>query len=125
MVTTPYQRGRSREYQVLRMLREQGWYCSRSAMSHGPVDIFAARKGKVVLIQVKSGNGRMSRSDVEEFVSWAKGFDAQGELWVYRKGGKLMRKLLHTPRNDRARSGFAVSRPRGGNAGAGISRKIN
>ena len=98
MVGTPYHRGRSREYQVLKLLRKEGWLCSRSAMSHGPIDVFAARDGKVRLIQVKSGTGRMSSDDKLQLQYWAKSFKAYGELWLFRKG-KIEKEILYSPQN--------------------------
>jgi len=50
MVSTPYFRGRNREYRAMGTLKIKGWRCSRSAMSHGPVDIFAGKDGKTLLI---------------------------------------------------------------------------
>ncbi|MFH0847997.1 MAG: hypothetical protein V1857_00660 [archaeon] len=92
MVSTPYYRGRSREYQVMRRLRSEGWLCSRSAASHGPVDIFAAKEGEVVLIQVKSGKGRLSPAERETLRSWAQAYQARAEVWFFKK--RTTEKLL-------------------------------
>ncbi len=89
MVSTPYTRGRSREYQVLRMLRGEGWLCSRSAASHGPVDIFAGKGGMMLMIQVKSGTGRATREEREILKSWGKAFQGRVEIWRFRKGRAL------------------------------------
>ena len=35
------------------MLKSQGWVVARSAGSHGPVDVFAAKEGIILLVQVK------------------------------------------------------------------------
>jgi len=83
MVSTAYARGRSREYQVLRKLRSEGWYCSRSAASHGPVDVFAAKNGKVRMIQVKSGRGRLKPGDRETLKRWAQAFAGTVEVWYF------------------------------------------
>ena len=104
MVGTPYHRGRSREYQVLKLLRKEGWLCSRSAMSHGPIDVFAARNGKDRLIQVKSGTGRMSSDDKIQLKHWAKSFKAYGELWLFRKG-KIEKEILYSPHANLNRNG--------------------
>ena len=95
MVSTPYTRGRSREYQVLRRLREEGWFCSRSAASHGPVDIFAGRNGTVLMVQVKSGKGRASKAERETLRLWGKAFRGRVEIWKYRKGKPLERELVY------------------------------
>lgn len=95
MVSTPYTRGRSREYQVLKKLREEGWLCSRSAASHGPVDIFAGREGKVLMVQVKSGKGRVSKTEREKLKLWGQAFRGRVEIWKFRKGKPLDRELVY------------------------------
>jgi len=86
---TNYTRGRSREYQAINRLRKEGYCCSRSAVSHGPVDVYAAKDGIVRLIQVKSGTSRMKKGEVEILKSWGDAFDATAEIWYYKKRGKL------------------------------------
>jgi Holliday junction resolvase len=96
MVSTPYTRGRSREYQVLRLLREEGWFCTRSAASHSPVDIFAGRKGRMLMVQVKSGEGRATVADRETLKHWGEAFHATVEIWRFRKGKPLVRETVYT-----------------------------
>jgi Holliday junction resolvase len=91
---TNYTRGRSREYETMRRLRDDGWVCSRSAMSHGPVDVFAAKDGIVRLIQVKSGSSRMKKGEVEILKSWGDAFGGIAEVWYYRKRGRLQRHVV-------------------------------
>ncbi len=88
MVSTPYYRGRNREYQVLRKLRDEGWLCSRSAASHGPVDVFAAKGGNVLLIQVKSGKGRLTQEDKGILRVWAQAYHGRAEAWFFNKRSK-------------------------------------
>ena len=95
MVSTPYTRGRSREYQVLRKLREEGWFCSRSAASHGPVDIFAGRRGRTLMVQVKSGEGRATEADRKTLKLWGKAFRGTVEIWRFRKGKPLERETVY------------------------------
>jgi len=95
LVSTPYTRGRSREYQVLRKLREEGWYCSRSAASHGPVDIFAGRNGQVLMVQVKSGNARASPEEKRLLKVWGRAFRGRVEVWSYKKGRSLERETIY------------------------------
>ena len=92
MVSTPYSRGRSREYAAIKMLKEEGWLCSRSAKSHSPVDIFAGKDGKLLLIQVKSGSARVSRDELSELRVWAEAFGGRAEVWFFKRGGKVVRK---------------------------------
>jgi Holliday junction resolvase len=78
----------------MRLLRAKGWVCSRSAMSHGPVDVFAAKAGKVILIQVKSGSARMSQRDIKLLKSYALAFNADAEVWSFKKRGKIQKVKL-------------------------------
>jgi len=83
-----YYRGREKEYRVLRSLRSEGWLCSRSAASHSPADIFAAKDGHVLIIQVKSGRARVSGKEKETLRAWGKAYGARVEIWHFkgRKG---------------------------------------
>ncbi len=94
MVSTPYYRGRAKEYKVMEILRKEGWFCSRSAMSHGPVDIFAGKDGKTVLIQVKSGKSRIDKKGREELIRWAKAFGAEAEVWYIRKKKDILKEKI-------------------------------
>ncbi|MHB1869113.1 MAG: PDDEXK family nuclease [Nitrososphaerales archaeon] len=87
-------------------LRNDGWVCSRSAMSHGPVDVFAAKAGKILLIQVKSGSSRMKKLELETFKIWADQFNASAEIWYYKKRGKLQR---HSVRKQLIEQPLAIS----------------
>ena len=95
MGSTPYTRGRSREYQVLRKLRGEGWFCSRSAASHGPVDIFAGRNGRTLMVQVKSGTGRASKEERELLKLWGKAFRGRVEIWKFKKGKPLEKEIVY------------------------------
>jgi Holliday junction resolvase len=95
MVSTAYTRGRSREYRVLHTLRKEGWLCSRSAASHGPVDIFAGKEGQTLLIQVKSGKGRMSPLEMKILRTWAEAYKGRAELWHFHKRKGLRKILVH------------------------------
>ena len=94
-MTTNYYRGRAKEYKVMSILRSEGWVCSRSAMSHGPVDVFAAKNGEIVVIQVKSGKARIGREESMIFVQWAQAFGAIGELWQFKGRKGLERRVFH------------------------------
>jgi Holliday junction resolvase len=91
MVSTAYTRGRSREYQVLKQLRREGWHCSRSAASHGPVDVFAGKDGVIRMIQVKSGQSKLRPGDKETLKLWAQAYAGVAEVWYFskRKGRKI------------------------------------
>ena len=70
-------------------LRTKGWMCSRSAKSHGPVDVFAAKAGKVLLIQVKSGSSRVRKTELGLLKSYALAFNADAEVWSFVKRRKV------------------------------------
>jgi Holliday junction resolvase len=95
MVSTPYTRGRSREYQVLHKLREEGWFCSRSAASHGPIDIFAGRHGTILMVQVKSGKGRATEAERKTLKEWGAAYQGRVEIWKFKKGRPLERETVY------------------------------
>ena len=90
-----YVRGRSREYSALYALRNEGWMASRSAASHGAVDVFAAKGGKVLLVQVKSGRARATKEELEELVRWGESANGDAEVWYYRGRGKVVKRRVH------------------------------
>jgi len=90
-----YNSGRSREYRTMSSLRKDGWMVSRSAASHGAVDVFAAKDGKVLLIQVKSGKARATKEELEELLEWGKNSNGDAEVWYYKGGGTVVKRRVH------------------------------
>lgn len=82
----------------MRILRREGWLVSRSAASHGAVDVFAAKEGKLLLIQVKSGRARVKRQELEELVKWGKNSNGDAEVWHFRDGGNVERRRVYKAR---------------------------
>jgi len=41
---TKYKNGAAREYRIMKKLEAEGWFCIRSAGSHGPIDIIALKR---------------------------------------------------------------------------------
>ncbi len=68
---------------------------SRSAASHGAVDVFAAKDGKVLLVQVKSGRARATKEELEELAKWGKNSNGDAEVWYYKGRGKVVRRRVH------------------------------
>lgn len=95
MVSTQYVRGRAKEYRAMSMLRSQGWMVSRSAASHGAVDVFAAKGGKLLLVQVKSGRARVKKEELEELVRWAKESNGDAEVWHFKGRGRFEKRRVH------------------------------
>ena len=76
-------------------LRKDGWLVARSAASHGAVDVFAAKDGKVLLVQVKSGKARATKVEMEELHSWGKNANGDAEVWYYTGRGEAVRRRVH------------------------------
>ena len=92
---TRYQKGRAREYRVMAILKSEGWLVSRSAASHGAVDVFAAKDGKMLLVQVKSGRARVKKEEIQELVQWGKNSSGDAEVWHFKNGGKLEKRRVY------------------------------
>ncbi len=93
-MVTQYERGRSKEYKTMELLRGEGWVVARSAGSHGPVDIFAAKDGSILLVQVKRGRARMKSDEAKELVKWAEAFNADAEIWHFKGRGNLLKRRV-------------------------------
>lgn len=76
-------------------LKKDGWMVSRSAASHGAVDVFAAKEGRILLLQVKSGKARATREELEELVKWGKNSNGDAEVWYYKGRGKVVKRRVY------------------------------
>ena len=94
-MVTQYTRGRAAEYRAMQLLRREEWIVARSAGSHSPADLFAAKEGKVLLVQVKNGSARVKKDEMTELVKWAAHFNADAEVWFFRGRRELERKKIH------------------------------
>ena len=77
------------------MLKEDGWVVSRSAASHGAVDVFAAKAGRLLLVQVKSGKARVRKEEMEELVRWGRESNGDAEVWHFRGRGELEKRRVY------------------------------
>ena len=77
------------------ILKKDGWLVSRSAASHGPVDVFAAKDGRLLLIQVKSGRARANKAELEELTRWGVQSHGDAEVWSFKTGGKLEKRRIY------------------------------
>ncbi len=82
----------------MEILRKQGWMVSRSAASHGAVDVFAAKDGRVLLVQVKSGRARASKQELEELSRWGESCNGDAEVWHFRGRGTLTKRRVYAAR---------------------------
>ena len=96
-----YNKGRSHEYGAMLALKKEGWMVARSAASHGAVDVFAAKEGRVLLLQVKSGNARATREELEELAEWGKSANGDAEVCYYKGRGKVVKRRVHAARMER------------------------
>ena len=97
-----YNRGRAREYSTMESLKSEGWMVSRSAASHGAVDVFAAKDGKVLLVQVKSGRARATKEELDELVRWGKSSSGDAEVWYYKGRGKVVKRRVYAAKRGSA-----------------------
>ncbi len=84
------------------MLKQDGWLVARSAASHGAVDVFAVKDGKILLVQVKSGAARITKEELDELVRWGKSSDGDAEVWHFKGGGEIVRRRVHRSRRGGA-----------------------
>lgn len=84
----------------MQALKRDGWMVSRSAASHGAVDVFAAKGGRVLLVQVKSGRARVTKEELEQLVEWGKSSNGDAEVWHF-KGGKLVKRRVYAAKRER------------------------
>ena len=77
------------------ILKKEGWLVSRSAASHGAVDVFAAKDGRLLLIQVKSGRARAKKSELETLTLWGEQSNGDAEVWSFKNGGKLDKRRIY------------------------------
>jgi len=76
-------------------LKKDGWMVSRSAASHGAVDVFAAKGGRILLVQVKSGKARVKKEEMEELVRWGRESNGDAEVWHFKGRGHLEKRRVY------------------------------
>ena len=59
------------------------------------MDIFAGRKGQILMVQVKSGKGRATDEERRILVEWGKAYQGRVEIWKYKKGKPLERETVY------------------------------
>ena len=97
-----YVSGRSAEYKTMGALKKDGWMVARSAASHGAVDVFAAKEGRILLVQVKKGRARATREELEELARWGKSANGDAEVWYYKERGRLVKRRVFASRRGNA-----------------------
>jgi Holliday junction resolvase len=67
------------------LLEEMGYLVIRSAGSHTPIDLLAAKEGVRLAVQVKVRGG-LKKKEKKRFLEWAKQFDAKPVLATKKRG---------------------------------------
>src|SRR5208283_3748142 len=76
-------RGCGRKDRAMQILRKDGWKCSGPA---GPIDLFASKRGKLLLVRITRGSAVLSKQDRSELRSWSRTFRAdRAETWFFGK----------------------------------------
>lgn len=84
----------------MNLLKQAGWKVARSAASHGAVDVFAAKEGRVLLVQVKSGRARVTKEELEQLVEWGKNSNGDAEVWHFT-AGKLVKRRVYAAKRGK------------------------
>lgn len=85
-MATSYERGRSAEYTVKRMLEGMGYkWIIRSAASHTPIDLLASNGKDILAVQCKVG-GYLNSEDRKMLSQWADRFKAAPTFACKKKG---------------------------------------
>ena len=80
-----YKKGRALEYECKKVLEGMGYFCIRSAGSHSPADIVAAKRGQILLVQVQK-QSHLPREKEQALKAAAKQAGAIG-LFAYKRRG--------------------------------------
>jgi Holliday junction resolvase len=81
-----YSKGMAVERKVKSKLESKGWFVRRTKGSRGPYDLYAMKRGKKLLVQVKSGSSSFSRAQKLRLRQEAKRKGAKALLIRYRRG---------------------------------------
>jgi len=105
MANKNYEQGRRLEYKTIKHF-EDNMSCTatRAAGSHGLADVIAWDSRSFWLVQVKSGNARMTPAEIESFQDMAAPPNAIKQIYAYYKAGnkwELVIKNLKDMRTDR------------------------
>jgi Holliday junction resolvase len=83
-----YIRGRSKEYEVMDIMRKQGYSVRRSAGNHSDVDVIADGFNETIYIQVKYGSDKynITEEDLREFSLLKCCPMIRKQVWKFTKG---------------------------------------
>lgn len=63
MLENAEQRGEKAERRAAEIFKSVGWIGGR--LRKGPIDVIAAKEGRILLIQVKSGRARVKKKELD------------------------------------------------------------
>ena len=86
------QRGESAEQRATQIFKATGWVVGR--MRRGPIDVIAAKEGRIILVQVKSGKARVKKKEMELMREWGKQFAADVEVWHFLGRGVVRKRRI-------------------------------
>lgn len=93
MSSQAYVKGRAFEYRVMQELERRGWFCVRSAGSHGPADIVCIKEGEPILIQAQT-QCHFSRAKIDALKVAARKCKCRAYI-VYRSKSSLVFYRVH------------------------------
>jgi Holliday junction resolvase-like predicted endonuclease len=76
-------KGRRNEYKAIKILRDQGYQCTRSAASLGVWDIIAISETHIKLVQVKT-NKMPSQNEIKNMRDYKAPTICSKEVWLFK-----------------------------------------
>ncbi len=84
--SSAYRKGVRAENKVKASLQRKGWVVRKSKGSRGPYDLYALRRGRKLLVQVKSGTASPTREELRQLRATAKRKGAHAMVTRVRNG---------------------------------------
>lgn len=81
-----YSKGIVAERKIKSKLENKGWLVKQSRGSRGPYDLHAIRRGRKLLVQVKSGKSSLTGLERHRLRQVAKNKEAKALLMKYKRG---------------------------------------
>lgn len=77
-------KGARYEWKTKKILEKEGFYVTRSAGSHGSIDLVVINSKQIRLIQVKSGKSPFLKAEREAFEALKVPINCSKEVWVWK-----------------------------------------
>jgi len=92
--SSSYSRGVRAERTIANRLRNKGYVVRQSRGSRGPYDLYALKRGRKALVQVKSGSSPFSRADRTRLRAAARSKGAKAYLMRVKRG-QIQSKIVY------------------------------